>query len=273
MIYRSEIIQDSELWHAFRADGVGASEISALTGSDIYKNTPYSTWLVKTKRVKGFAGNSFTTKGKELEAKARARYELINMDDMPPACAIHPRFEICRASLDGISADGKKLLEIKCPTGRSTIDAALKGSVPMHYWEQCQYQMAVTGAETNDFFVYHEESGQDALVSVEADPSCQGRLIAAALDFWSINVLSDIPPLLTEDDVLLIENNDELLKLSEIIIKEKDMASKVALELMKHNFLLLAGHNKAKCGRVQVSAVNRNGKFSFYKLTISEGAK
>lgn len=262
------MVQGSQEWLDWRMSGIGASEIAALMGVCPY-NTPHSVWLVKTKRVKGFEGNSFTEHGKDTEAAARARYELQTMEDMPPACATHPTFKMCLASFDGWNKEQKKLLEIKCPVGESVITDALAGIVSAHYLPQCQYQMGVAGADNLDFFVFHEATKRDALVEVKADIAYQGKLFATAEHFWNTYVLTDTPPPLTDRDVKIVEDNDDLLKLSEIILNQKDSGAKKALDLLKHQFIEIGGHNKVKCGRVQVSTVNRQGKFSYYKLTVS----
>lgn len=257
--------QDSPEWHEWRLGGIGASEIAAIIGTCPY-NTAHGVWLVKTKRSKGFEGNSFTEHGKELEAAARARYELICMEDMPAACATHPKFTICRASLDGWNQELKRVLEIKCPKGRSVIDAALAGKVAEHYWPQVQYQMAVTGADELDFFVYHEETKTHALVKVKSDVEYQGKLIAAAIEFWEKYVLTDTPPPLTDRDVKVVESPDVV----ELCEKIKTTGKGERLKQLLAKAIDLAGHPKMRCGNVQVSTVLRQGKFSYHKLTIRD---
>lgn len=261
------MIQDSPEWHAWRLSGIGASEIPSILGLCPYGGTPHKVWRVKTKRDKGFQGNSFTEHGKETEAKARARYELLNLEDMPPACATHPKYPFLLASLDGWNQETKRVLEIKCPKGSSTLDAALGGNVINHYVPQVQQQLLVTGADELDFFVFHDESKRDALVTVTPDLEMQARIIIAAEEFWKF-VLTDTPPPLTDEDIKIIEDNDLLLKLSEKIIAQKDSATKVAIDGMKREFISIGGHPKVKCGRVLVSTVNRSGKFSYHKLTV-----
>jgi len=265
-----KLVQGSPEWHTWRTKGIGASEISAIIGADIYGSTPYSTWLVKTKRAKGFEGNSFTIHGQETEGKARARYELVTMEDMPPACATHPTYNVCISSLDGISADGKLILELKCPISSGTIDSAVAGKVPDHYWPQVQYQLAVTGAEKCHFFVYHEQTGTHALVEVLPDVKYQGFLIAQALEFWEKYILTDTPPPLTDKDVKEIVDHPELEAICKSIVEGKDRLSKKELDSLKKIAVELSGHPKFKYGKVQISTVNRSGVFSFHKLTVKE---
>lgn len=264
-----KLIQGSQEWIDWRMAGVGASEVPAILGVCPY-NTANDIWEVKTKRKKGFEGNSFTEHGKETEAKARARYELTTMEDMPDACAIHPKFDVCRVSLDGLRADGKLILEIKCPVGRSTIDAAMAGEVPPHYWPQVQYQLAVTGAELAHFFVYHEASGDSALVEVSPDVKYQGEIIAKVLDFWTRYVMADVRPPLTDRDVKDITGHSEADKVANQIMDKT--LPKAKLDELKAALVALGEHPKVRCGQVQVATVLRKGVFSFHKLTIREGA-
>lgn len=262
--------QGTEAWKEHRRKGIGASEIAAVIGESPY-GTAYSVWLEKTGRSKGFEGNSATFRGSEMEYKARARYELINLENFTPATFVHPEYPIVRVSLDGISDDGKKILEIKCPSEKNH-QIAVNGKVPAHYIPQIQYQMAATGADECDFFSYYEgkEGPTHALVNVKSDIEYQGMLIAKALEFWKL-VESNTPPHLTEKDVLLVENNTELEALCAKLLTSKDSMTKEELDKYKAELVKLSGHTKFKCRDVQISEVLRNGKFSYHKLTISGG--
>ncbi len=259
------IVQDTEEWHKWRLSGVGASDVAAVMGICPY-NTRHSVWMVKTGRSKGFAGNSFTEHGKALEATARARYEIYCMDDLIPSCATHPTFTHCLASLDGWNEELKKVLEIKCPKTRTVLDAALAGKVADHYIPQVQFQMGVTGADSLDFFVFHDESKTDALVTVKPDIELQGKLFAGVEDFWAQYVITDIEPPLTDRDVKVSED-PRLVRLADRLANCSDL-SKVVIDQLKADFIDIGGHTKVRCGRVLVSVVNRAGKFSYHKLTV-----
>lgn len=264
------MLQDSPEWHEWRLSGVGASDVAAVMGLCPYGGTPFKVWQVKTKRKKGFEGNSFTEHGKETEGKARARYELKNLEDMPPACATHPAYSYLIASLDGWNQELKKALEIKCPKGLETLNAALAGKVVDHYVPQVQSQLLVTGADELDFFVYHTDTGQDALVTVKPDLAFQAKIILEVGDFWNNYVLTDTPPPLTDKDVKECDGIPEIESLCRLIAENAKSTAKAKLDAMKADAVNLGGHPKISCGRVQISTVLRNGKFSYHKLTIRE---
>lgn len=268
------MIQGSVEWIEWRKSGVGASDVAAVLGICPYK-TRYQLWLEKTGRSKGFEGNSFTIHGQDTEAKARARYELLTMEDMPPACATHPKFSVCLASLDGRKDDNSLILEIKCPRGSEMIAAAKDGKILEHYIPQVQFQLAITGADLLHFFVYHSETQEDALVEVKPDVEYQGKIIAEVLSFWEL-VKSDTAPPLTDRDVLIVET-EEMIELCKKLSSlksceefgQKNAIKKVA-DKLKEKVIELGGHNKVRCGDVLVSkSVTKTGKDS-YRLTIAQ---
>jgi len=264
----SSLVQGSPEWIEWRKGGIGASEIAAVAGLCPY-GTPYKVWLVKTGRAKEFAGNSFTRHGQETEARARARYELINMEDMPPACATHPKFEICRSSLDGLSADNRVILELKCPPGRNVLEVALGGNVIDYYVPQTQYQLAVAGSDVLHYFVYHEESKQDALVEVRPDFQYQAMLFSAALEFWQKYVLTDTPPPLTERDDKLVDDLESRNICAKLLDLKKDGRShaKKMADVLKRELVKLAGHPRVRCGNILISVSG-----STYRMTVGKGA-
>jgi predicted phage-related endonuclease len=154
------------------------------------------------------------------------------------------------------------------------LTAAKAGKVIDHYWPQVQFQLAVTGADSLDFFVFHEESKEDALVRVAPDVAYQGKLIAAVLEFWALYVATDLPPPLTDRDVKEIPiENAEIAVLCNLIKIGQKTLDKSELDKLKAKVVKLAGHPKMRCGDVQISTVLRKGEFSYHKLTIrKEGA-
>jgi putative phage-type endonuclease len=258
--------QGSQEWLEWRRKGIGASDIAAILGVSPY-STPYQIWREKIGRSTGFAGNFATQRGTELEAKARARYELVSLEDMPPALAIHPKYDILRVSLDGRSADGRRILEIKCP-GRESHASARAGRVPDHYIPQVQFQLAVTGADSCDYFSFFED--EHAIVEVISDVEYQGELVAKALDFWELVKAGTPPPLTDQDDKVI--DAGEVFEICRELENKKDKLKKSDLEKMKERVISLGGHSRVRCGRVLVTrSRSASGKDS-YRLTISKGA-
>jgi len=263
--------QGTNEWLEWRKKGVGASESAAILGVCPH-NTPTDVFLDKTNRAQAFEGNMATQRGQDLEGKARAMYELISMEDMPPAVAVHPKYEILRASLDGLRSDRKKILEIKCP-GAESHQMAKMGAVPPHYMIQIQHQLAVTGADSCDYFSYSYKDGSYALVEVFPDLELQAKIVIAALDFWNKHIIPDVAPPLTDRDVKSVDDIPEVVSICKQLESDSKIMKKAALDELKAQAITLGGHPKIKCGNVKISCVNRAGKFSYHKLTIKDNSE
>lgn len=263
---QAKIVQNTDAWIAWRKQGIGASDVAPLVG--IYKySTPYKVWSEKTGLSVGFKGNFATERGNELEAKARAKYELLTMEDMPPATAIHPKWPVCRVSLDGIREDQKLILEIKCP-GEEAHAFAKAGEVPSWYVPQVQYQLAVTGADELHYFSFGKDES-DALVIVKPDLEYQGRLIATVLEFWEKHVVANVAPPLTEFDDKLIDSG-HVAEICLDIVENKDSLTKADLDKMKRRVIELGGHSRVRSGRVLVTrSAGKNGT-DVYRLTVAK---
>lgn len=264
MKFRSDLIQGTSEWLEWRRGGIGGSDIAAVLGISPW-TTPHGLFLEKSGRKQGFYGNFATRKGSETEARARARYELRSMEDMPSACGEHPTYEFVRCSFDGVRSDGKKFVEIKCP-GKDAHDMAKSGKMPEYYACQAQWQFICSGADGADYFSFYDKEDHDVVLQVEPDIARQGQLIVAASKFWDL-VKSDTPPPLTDDDYKV--TSDPHVKLvCEDLVKNQKLFSKKDLDEMKASIVELGGHPKIWCGPVRVSTVKRKGVFSYHKLKI-----
>ena len=95
-----------------------------------------------------------------------------------------------RGSLDGISDDGRVVLEVKCP-GAADHAVACRGGVPAKYVPQLQHLLAVAGAEVCHYWSYRD--GEGALVEVAPDRAYVERLIEREREFWR-HVVEDRRP-------------------------------------------------------------------------------
>lgn len=250
--------QGSSEWKAWRKNGIGASDIAAIMCLSPW-STPFKVWEEKTGRSEGFEGNAATIRGNELESKARKRYELENLEDMPPAVAVHPMYDICRVSLDGIRSDRKLILEIKCP-GEEAHSLAKAGKIPDYYLPQVQYQLAVTGADMCHYFSFGKDE-TSALVEVKPDMRYQGVLFLEALEFWKKFVLTDTPPPLTTKDVKLVETDE----MKDLFIKLIGGDNSYRPKIIK-----LGAHNKIRCGNYLLSRTKTKNGVESFRLTVKK---
>jgi hypothetical protein len=88
-----------------------------------------------------------------------------------------------RASLDGLSHDRGRAVEIKCGYGayRRTADS---GEVPAYYYGQLQHALSVTGLGEMDY-VCHFPPYPTLFLTVERDEVYIERLRATEAGFWA----------------------------------------------------------------------------------------
>jgi putative phage-type endonuclease len=174
--------QGSREWLEWRHAGIGASDASAVMGESL-KDTAAA--LLRFKRgpaMDRFPGEA-TAQGLRLEPLARERYSLKTGVTVQPACVQSTQYEWLRASLDGISADGKVVVEIKCGTSLYR-KASFSRSVPNQCYAQLQHILAVTGLEMIDFWCCVPNQ-PGILLHIDRDPEYIEQMITKEFEFWS----------------------------------------------------------------------------------------
>lgn len=177
--------QDSDQWLAWRDEGIGASESAIIMGALPFKwNDVLELWKLKTKMIESdFEMNEAMAQGKALEPEARKKYTKASGIDMKPKCFNHYEYPFIKASLDGISKDNKRIVEIKCP-GLQKFQTAKKGILVDYYYPQIQQQMACTNAEGAHYWVYREKEG-GVLIDVPRNDEYIAELVRRAKIFWA----------------------------------------------------------------------------------------
>jgi putative phage-type endonuclease len=190
MPLRREFQQGSSAWLAWRRGGIGASDAPAIMGVSPWMDLE-TLWLDKTGRRREGLSNPAMRRGQRLEPEARALYIRTTRVRVEPACLEHGARPWMRGSLDGISADGRVVLEVKCP-GAPDHAVAARGDVPAKYLPQLQHLLAVSGAQVCHYWSYRD--GEGTLIEVVPDPGYIRRLVERERDFWR-HVLDDRRPL------------------------------------------------------------------------------
>lgn len=162
-----------------------ASEAAALLRCSPWTpRNPYELWQVKSGR-REVPVTPAMARGSALEATARALYETERRDLMVPY--VGEGEDEYAASLDGLSWDGARILEVKCPWKGSASDLwarARRGYVPLHYQAQVQMALMVTQADACDFAVYAWDAHRLTIIEVRHDLTMQARIRAAWDRFW-----------------------------------------------------------------------------------------
>lgn len=171
-------------WEAWRRDRRMASESPALMGcAPWFPRTPYQLWEVKS-GLRTVGVTPAMALGSELEATARALYEVERQLMVPYLVEAEGGFA---ASLDGLSFDGERILEVKCPWRGSDSDLwarAMRGKIPKYYGVQMQHQLMVSQAKLCDYGVYARDVHRLTIIEVRHDLGMQTRIRAAWDSFW-----------------------------------------------------------------------------------------
>jgi putative phage-type endonuclease len=177
---RVELIQGSPAWHLWRQQGIGGSDAATILGQNPYHSAAAR---MAERRGKRFPRpqNTAMRLGLELEPAARSWY-CAAAGAVAPVCVESTRLPWLRASLDGMSADGTRLVEIKCGPA-AYFHTRRTGRPPEWYKAQLQHALAITGADTIDFVCYFPPYPPIA-ITVGRDDVYIARLLEAEAKFW-----------------------------------------------------------------------------------------
>lgn len=256
------LIQGSPEWLAHRQHYRNASETPAVLGESPWL-TPYQLWQVRT----GKAVQEVTpamAHGTQWEPFARQAYEDLTGLIMQPLVLVDGSYS---ASLDGMTLDRHRVLEIKCPyqgTRSKLWQQVSQGELPEHYRWQVQHQLMVSGSEVADLFIFAE--GRYQLLHVPADARSWDR-IHEGWDAFMQHVVSDTPPDLTDRDKVLREDPIWLEAAARFIAaKQLVESATTAFDQAKSALVDLAKHPSECGGGVSVTRFWKQGSVDYKKV-------
>jgi len=157
--YRFDIEQNTDEWIAIKVGMFSASSAADLLMDK--KTKGYSSLIRKIteERITGepteskWTGNKFTERGHELEPLGIESYSLESFESVESVgVVINSDWSLC--SPDGLIRDDR-LLQIKCPIFSTQWDYILSQKCPTNYYKQMQFELFVTGRQSNIFYSWH----------------------------------------------------------------------------------------------------------------------
>ena len=262
-----KLVQGTADWHTHRAQSRNASETPAVLGVSPWQ-TPYQLWCIRTGRVAQEV-TAPMRRGSELEPAARTAYEAQTGLVMEPLVLQDGDYS---ASLDGITFDGSRILEIKCPYKGKTSElwqSVSAGEVPEHYGWQIEHQCMVSGAKRAHLWVFDGKQG--LLLEVAARPE-RWPQIHAAWDTFAHFLSTDTPPPLTAKDVR-IRDDAVWRAAAEAYVEAKAAVdgAAVLLDAAKENLVALAGHTSEQGHGVTVTQYVKAGAVDYKKVPELKG--
>lgn len=163
-IYHEQIIQNTPEWDAIRAGKWTASSGAQIMGGletqglqDLVKDLAWGRVFGKTDR--GYTGASMR-RGHEGEPEARDSFAFEHDAEVEQVgFVMHGRIPFFGWSPDGLHANRKRGLEIKCLEHKAYIDFFESRQVPSEYRWQVKIACMVGGLDGLDFYVYHPLAG------------------------------------------------------------------------------------------------------------------
>jgi len=254
--------QGSPSWIEHRLKYRNASETPIVVGVSPLM-TPYLLWQLKLGLMKQEVTPAMQ-RGTDLEPVARAAYERKTGRVMQPLVVVEGEYS---ASLDGMTLDGERIVEIKCPVkGRDstlwkTIEA---GRLPEHYQIQVAHQLMVTKASVADVFVFDGSEG--ILLEIAPAPETWPR-IRAAWDKFAVFLASKTPPPLSKVDVRERIDTEWTTAASRYLEAKlfADQAQKAFTEA-KDRLVALASHTSETGGGVTITRYWKRGTIEYAKI-------
>lgn len=183
-VYHPDIKQGTEEWHQVRAGkwtaSTGAVIMGGLDTQGIKNLTKDIAWgRVFGKTDRGYSSASMA-RGHEYEPEARDSFAFAHdavVEEM--GFVSHGRIPNFGWSPDGLHAQRRRGLEIKCLEHKAWIDACLTRKVPSEYRWQVKIGCMVGALEAMDVWIYHPLAGGiliEATVTPEECDQIEARI-------------------------------------------------------------------------------------------------
>nr|WP_298057455.1 YqaJ viral recombinase family protein [uncultured Halomonas sp.] len=181
--------QGSDAWLDWRQNGITATDATVLLGVNPHKSK-WQLWAEKTgfQAPPDLSNNPNVKRGNALEPIIRGEYEAQTGEMLLPVCVQSTKSPQLRASLDGITADGRPV-EIKAPGAKVWDDLAENGreaAAFKMYAAQVQHQLLCVLATQAVLVFGRDVEGKIELMSfdIQRDTATCKALLQASLTFW-----------------------------------------------------------------------------------------
>ena len=176
------IIPGSPEWLKERRNYVTASMSPVIMGDSPWQTISELYWNIVNEVE--IPTNPAMQRGIDLEPEARAIFIQETGIWVEPQWVVSTVYPWMAASFDGLSADGKTGLEVKCP-GKAGHMSVLKKAPEAKYFAQIQHQMIVADLETWSYMSYRPEERQKwTILKVHRVPPYCNALITQTKHFW-----------------------------------------------------------------------------------------
>lgn len=184
-------------WLEARNDGIGASEIAAVSGISSYRGalTVYYRKRGLLEREPMSDAQRFGLLLEPVIAGEFRRHTGHSLTRCQRTLYVHPEYEWARCTPDFLIDGQDALLEVKTASWYTAREFGRTGTdqVPMEYCAQCVWQLGVTGRSLCHLAVLISNADYRTY-EIPFEPELWETLLADARDFWVNHVLPGNPP-------------------------------------------------------------------------------
>lgn len=262
--FELDLVQGSDEWHEWRKGIVGASDSPVILGLDPWKSV-YQKWQEKLGLKDPEPPTERMLRGIELEPKARECYEKMTGIKMNPSVFQSNFYPWMGASLDGISEDRSKGLEIKCLSEKGHA-MAKNGEIPRNYYVQLQHLMVVTGLGSWDYFSFDGKEG--IIVECTRNNSFIKTIIEKTKEFYEWVETFCPPPqkYIEREDILWTTTAQKYI---DVISQIKSLESQE--EELRQELIRLSGGSNTKGGGLKILKEVRIGSVEYKNIPALKG--
>jgi putative phage-type endonuclease len=268
----AHLIQGSEAWLEFRKTMITASDSSKIMGCSPY-GTEYGLWLEKIGISEPKKISYAMQYGSDMEPVIRKWYEDKEKNWFPPEVVISEETPWLMASLDGISADRKTIVEIKT-CGKKVFEDVKLGNIPKHYICQGMHQMACVPEADRVHFIFFNQ-GEYEEIDLNRDDGFISKMVEQERIFYENYFLTKLPPPTSEKDVMNMSDDAEWIHLAmsaktfyeEYKIEQARFKKfKEKWDSYKKQFIELSDDGSCQGGGVRLTKSWRSGGIDINKL-------
>jgi len=263
-----ELDQSTPEWHQWRADGIGASDISIIMGSSPYK-TEYQLWEEKCGFKQADKMNDAMKHGVRNEDRARQWMNSYFQLNLIPICVEDDAISYFKGSLDGYCAATETLVEIKCPITEKTLDRALLQQAVHDYWyDQVQWQIMLCKPKRAILALWDYRNNNCITVEMIGDNERIKTMREKGVEFWK-NVQMGRAPKMENKDYNDIDDDE----LSMLLFDYKEMcerekaAAKVKNEI-KEKIVKFGKGNSFKCNGYTITKSGLRTSIDFDQMKL-----
>lgn len=225
------IEQSTDVWLDWRRQGLGSTDIAAISGLSKYK-TAMDVFEDKKGLSFPILDNHAMAMGRLKEPEIRDDYNKHTGTNHIPICVESLEFPFLKGSLDGFDKKTNSVLEVKFSqfpkmaiVFRGNDVETFKDSY-MSYFCQVQYFMYLTKSHKCDIST-QDRHGTLIYMEIPRDDAFIKMIVGNAKKFWIDHIMKNTPPGLMKGDFLILDDQDAVetaKKLKEVEIRRKTRA-------------------------------------------------